>query len=84
MTRIGSGQLVNYFLGDLPARQFEAGNSIGGIYPCMCGVNINNITTVHNFLKTGPYQSMDSRVEMAKKSPSIKELKKIDVNTMKV
>lgn len=74
----------NSLSGDLPAREFEAGNSVGGTYPCMCGVEINEIYKETQFLTTGPFKSLSSRAELAKSSPALKEKGMIDVNSMKV
>ena len=30
----------DYYIGDSPARAFEAGNQINGNYPCSCGTDI--------------------------------------------
>ena len=39
------------FLGDSPARAFEAGNQINGHYPCQCGIDIRLCKTHANFIQ---------------------------------
>ena len=55
--------LLYWFLvqGDAPARAFEAGQSIGGQFPCMYGVNIKKVP--HAPLATGPFLDIADRCE---------------------
>lgn len=76
--------LNNSFSGDLPAREFEAGNSVGGTYPCMCGIDINQINHETQFLTTGPYKTLQRRAEVAMTSPAFRKNGVIDVHSMKV
>ena len=39
------------FLGDSPARAFEAGNQVNGHYPCQCGIDIRLCKTHANFIQ---------------------------------
>jgi hypothetical protein len=81
-------QLITYFflshLGDLPAREYEAGNNVGGSYPCPCGVNIEEAASGRTFFNCGPYNSLRKRWLTANASPTIKHSGAINIATLKV
>lgn len=69
-------------IGDLPARQYEAGQSVGGDYPCPCGVEVNTLCKPEHVLSVGPYVTMQERADIA--SISSYASTGVDVNKMKV
>lgn len=53
--------MLNYILGDHPELQFEAGNQIGGSYPCMCGVKVDRFNNTANCYESGNTFSLEQR-----------------------
>ena len=49
--------------GDLPSNEFEAGHAVGGDYSCLCGVNINVLPSADDLFTTGPYTTIDERLD---------------------
>jgi hypothetical protein len=71
-------------LGDLPARQFESGNNIGGHYPCPCGISVDESGDIVELLKPGRYLTLQSRYDEASSISPTEQDGSIYVNKMKV
>lgn len=68
--------------GDLPSRLYEAGNNISGNFRCSCGVNIASSKSSANIYLTGPFQSIQDRVDHFNKSAHLeKSIDKMKVTT---
>ena len=55
--------------GDLLAREFEAGQSMGGGYPCHCGASAEDFSNPSKVLKPCFYCCMQQRFEEFKDKP---------------
>ena len=50
--------------GDTPARQLEAGQQLGGAYPCICGIKDVLFGDIGLFNKKPPYMSSEQRLKV--------------------
>lgn len=66
-------------LGDLPARSFEAGNSINGDFPCACGAEKRKFISSSYALKLGPFLTLQQRVDKLGTLAS-KDISKLEVS----
>lgn len=67
-------------LGDLPARSFEAGNSINGDFPCACGAEKSKFIAPTYVLKLGLFLNLQQRAEKLGTLAS-KDISKLEVMT---
>ena len=51
-TGVAVRDILRFFHGDGPAQQYEAGNSVGGVYPCVsCGIESKSIQNLEHSFK---------------------------------
>ncbi|KAI8486075.1 hypothetical protein Bbelb_361750 [Branchiostoma belcheri] len=57
--------VLRFFKGDLPAREFEAGQQRGGHFPCPCGVNAARFDDIEHTYRA-PHMSLAERICLLK------------------
>ncbi|XP_078621301.1 uncharacterized protein LOC144887775 [Branchiostoma floridae x Branchiostoma japonicum] len=57
--------VLRFFKGDLPAREFEAGQQRGGHFPCPCGVLAARFSDIEHTYRA-PYMSLEERICLLK------------------